>query len=236
MKLAIMQPYIFPYLGYYQLVNAVDTFVFFDDVNFINKGWINRNQLLHQNQPLKFTIPLIGASQNKMINEIELSEFSKWRVSFLKSVEYNYKKAPYFSFVFNWLNEFFFAKNYLFINELASESIKAVSGLLKVSTEFKNSGSLQYKNEYMLNGEQKIISICKLLEADTYINPKNGINLYNSLNFAAEQVQLNFIKMDEIRYDQFNKEQFVPNLSIIDVLMFNSVEETGRLINRFSLN
>ncbi len=72
-----------------------------------------------------------------MINEIELSDFSKWRMSFLKSVEYNYKKAPHFSFVFNWLNDFFFLKEYLFINELASESIKAVSGLLRMSTEFK---------------------------------------------------------------------------------------------------
>src|SRR5437016_5023773 len=102
MTVAIMQPYFFPYLGYFQLVNAVDTFVFFDDVNFINKGWINRNQVLQQNTPLRFTVPLLKASQNRKINEIELSDFPAWRKQFLRSIEMNYKRAPFFDIVFKW--------------------------------------------------------------------------------------------------------------------------------------
>ncbi len=104
MNIAVMQPYIFPYLGYYQLVHAVDTFVFFDDVNFIMKGWINRNRILQQNEPFKFTVPLIKASQNRLINAIEISDYNRWKSDFLKSIEHSYKKAPEFSSIFPWLH------------------------------------------------------------------------------------------------------------------------------------
>src|SRR5258708_21690699 len=140
MTAAIMQPYFFPYLGYYQLVNAVDTFVFFDDVNYINKGWINRNQLLHQNKPSRFTVPLLRASQNRKINEIELSDFSAWRKQFLRTLEMNYKRAPFFDFVFTWLTDFL-SNDYLCISDLACESIKAVSGLLQLPVQFKKASS-----------------------------------------------------------------------------------------------
>ena len=230
-----MQPYIFPYLGYYQLVNAVDTFVFFDDVNYINKGWINKNQMIQQNgEPLKFTVPLSKASQNKMINEIELSGFSAWKKDFLKSIELNYKKAPHFVFVFNWLNEFL-TKEFLFINDLASESIKSVSKLLGVLTEFKSSSGIIYKNGTDQNGEQKVIAICKILGADRYINPKNGKGLYNEQKFEESGVHLNFINMNGIIYNQLSNNKFIPSLSIIDVLMFNSIEETKKLLTQFTL-
>ena len=235
MTVAIMQPYIFPYVGYYQLVNAVDTFVFFDDVNFINKGWINRNNLLLQDNPFRFTVPLAKASQNRLINEIELCDFTKWRNDFLKLVETSYRKAPQFSFVFNWLNEFLL-KDYVFISDLASDSIKAVAKLLEFPAQFKNSGSLNYKNNSGQNGEQKILEICKMVGGDKYINPKNGIDLYNRDVFNAENIQLNFINMHEINYLQFNKAEFVANLSIIDVLMFNSIDAIKRLLTKYSLN
>ena len=136
MNLAVMQPYIFPYLGYYQLVNAVDTFVFFDDVNFINKGWINRNNILQQNQALRFTIPLMKASQNRLINEIELSDYGKWRGDFLKTIEMNYKKASHFTLIYEWLNSFL-GKDYKMIGELAAESVVAVADL--VAQLYRNS-------------------------------------------------------------------------------------------------
>lgn len=235
MKVAVMQPYIFPYLGYYQLVSAVDTFVFFDDVNFINKGWVNRNQILQSGEPLKFTIPLSKASQNKLINEIELSGYNTWKKVFLKSIDQNYKKAPHFVFVFNWLNEFL-NKEFLLINNIASESIKSVSKILGLPTEFKNSSAIAYKNESDQDGQQKVLTICKLLGADKYINPRNGQNLYNKEKFKESKIQLNFIWMSDIIYNQFSNNQFVPSLSIIDVLMFNSIEETKKLLLQFTLN
>lgn len=235
MTVAVMQPYFFPYLGYFQLVNAVDTFVFFDDVNFINKGWINRNQLLNNNQPCRFTVSLSQASQNKKINEIRLADFDSWKAGFLKTVELSYKKAPQFAFVFDWLHNFL-STQFSFIGELASESIVAVAQLLDLNTEFKHSSNLSYLDGSKKTGEQKIIAICKKLRADKYINPINGKSLYDEQNFAADNIQLCFLKMTELNYQQLSKDVFVPNLSIIDVLMFNPVEKIKGLLNEFSLN
>lgn len=105
MKLAIMQPYFLPYIGYFQLINAVDTFVLLDDVNYINKGWINRNQLLLNGKAHLFTLPLQKASQNKLINQLELSNETKWKDKLLKTIETAYKKAPQFHLVFPLISQ-----------------------------------------------------------------------------------------------------------------------------------
>jgi hypothetical protein len=159
MRLAVMQPYIFPYLGYYQLVKAVDTFVFFDDVNFINKGWINRNNILLQNESFRFTVPLNKASQNRLINEIEISDYSKWRKDFLKLILSNYKKAPCFDFTYNWLEVFLSSNDYRFINILASDSVRSVAQLLDLPTRFIFSGELDYVRTENADGQDKVLSI-----------------------------------------------------------------------------
>ena len=235
MKIAIMQPYIFPYLGYYQLVGAVDQFVFFDDVNFMKKSWINRNQLLQHDKPLRFTIPLINASQNRLINEIELSEFSIWRKAFLKTIELNYKKAPHFGPIFKWMSEFFFLKEYSHIGTIAIASIKAVAVLLGLNVKFLNSSEIIYRNTTMQKGPEKVIEICKILKAENYINPKNGTALYDSKEFEVENIKLNFIAMNSIVYNQFKPDEFVPNLSIIDVLMFNTPEQIRYMLSHYQL-
>ncbi|HEY0111260.1 MAG TPA: WbqC family protein, partial [Fibrella sp.] len=99
MTLAIMQPYVLPYIGYIQLMNTVDTFVFYDDVAFINRGWVNRNRLLVNGKEYLFTIPLKEASQNKTIREIELANDPKWRGKLLKTIEQSYRKAPQYTVV-----------------------------------------------------------------------------------------------------------------------------------------
>ena len=234
MTVAVMQPYIFPYLGYYQLVNAVDYFVFFDDVNYINKGWINRNNILQNNLPLRFTLPLIKASQNKLINEIELSEYEKWKSGFLKTIEMSYKKAPFFNSINTWLIDFF-SSSYTKVSEITSASILAVATLLQMKTKFCYSSLLKYKSLDDQDGQMKVIEICRLLNADQYINPKNGSELYDKNTFALNDVQLHFINMDNVVYPQFKADAFVPYLSIIDVLMFNGIDGTKDLLNKYSL-
>jgi hypothetical protein len=236
MKVAVMQPYLFPYLGYYQLVNAVDKFVFFDDVNFINKGWINRNQILQQNEACRFTLPLVKASQNRMINEIEIADFVKWRKDFIKQIEFNYKKAPCFAFLCSWLRDFLFSKEYKLISDLTAGSVQAIAGLLGMSTAFEFSSALNYRNEATQDGQSKILRICEMMGADSYINPKNGTGLYDMQHFKNKNISLNFIQMEDIIYRQFQADKFVPYLSMIDVLMFNDIEEARRLLNKYTLN
>lgn len=231
MTVAIMQPYIFPYLGYYQLVNAVDTFVFFDDVNFINKGWINRNRILLNNEAFRFTIPLNKASQNKLINEITILDFAKWRTDFLKAMENAYRKAPCFDFLFAWLKAFLYKKEYSLISELAVESVKSISALLNISTQFMESSGLEYKSSDLQSGRDKIIKICKMLQADQFINPYNGMEIYDNEKFNSENIELEFLQMNEVVYDQYGKSEFIPSLSIIDVLMFVNIENAKKLLS-----
>lgn len=237
MRLAVMQPYSFPYLGYYQLVNAVDTFVLFDDVNFINKGWINRNNILVQGKAHLFTIPLNKASQNKLIREIELADYSKWKTDFLKLLAFNYKKAPFFGTFYPWLEEFFSAKEYRTISDLASDSVRSIAALLGLQTRFLFSSELDYDAASCAGGEDKVLNICRLLGARTYINPKNaeGLGLYNKERFDSESLDLRFINMNSIAYPQMQKGEFVPYLSMLDVLMFNDPEQTRQLLNEYTL-
>ena len=235
MTIAVMQPYIFPYLGYYQLVSAVDSFVFFDDVNFIMKGWINRNRILQQSESYRFTIPLNKASQNRMINEIEIADYSIWRKDFLKLIEFNYKKAPFYMFIQKWVHDFLYSKDYRLIGELASDSVRNISAFLELPTQFLFSSQLKYQDDEIQNGQDKVIRICDLLGANKYINPQNGAEIYDYDAFDHKGISLNFIRMDEIIYNQMGKEKFEGSLSIIDVLMFNDIERVRELLSCYTL-
>lgn len=235
MTVAVMQPYAFPYLGYYQMAAAVDKFVFFDDVNFIMKGWINRNRILQQNEPFKFTIPLNKASQNRLIKEIEISGYPKWRDEFLRLIDFNYKKAPQYSFTREWLRNFLFQKDYLMIGDLAASSVASVCEVLGLKTQFLFSSFLNYRDSLAAGGQKKILRICEILEAGRYVNAVNGMDMYEEDEFQAKGIDLKFIVMDEVRYDQFDKQKFASSLSIIDVMMFNDLNGIKDLLKCYKL-
>jgi len=231
MKIAVMQPYIFPYLGYFQLINSVNTFVLFDDVNFINKGWINRNRILVNKSDYLFTIPLSKASQNKLIHEIELTQNLEWKAKFMKTVENAYKKAPNFSSILPIINKIIYYENSNLSNYIF-HSIKIISEYLNISTQILPS-SAPY-NTSDLKGQDKILSICKQENAVSYINPIGGIEIYNNSKFEKNGINLFFLKPEHFVYKQFNN-NFVPWLSIIDVLMFNSKSDCFKMLNKYSL-
>lgn len=228
MKVAIMQPYFFPYIGYWQLVNYVDVFVIYDDVNFINRGFINRNKFLQKTKSQLFTLELFGASQNKKINEIKVGENSK---KLLKSIVQNYSKAPYFKDFFPILEEILNNNNENLAKFLGSSLIN-ISKYLKIDTRLLYSSDL--KNDKTLKAEDRLIEMSKILNAKEYINSIGGIKLYKKKAFSKKKIHLSFLETNEISYKQFNNE-FEPNLSIIDILMFNSVYKTKIMLNQFQL-
>jgi len=234
MKIAIMQPYLFPYLGYYQLASAVDTFVFFDDVNYIKKGWINKNNILVNGSAFKFSVPVIGISQNKLINEVALSEFDIWSNKFLKTLSSSYKKAPYFDNAIELISEVLCKKCHN-VSELAQNSVALISSYLGLETAFIKSSDLNY-DRTAAGGQQKILDICKVMNAVQYINPQNGRELYNKNEFTNQGLELSFISMNDVKYPQFSGKNFVPSLSVIDVLMFNDKEVIRKLLKRYELN
>ncbi len=233
MKLAIMQPYIFPYIGYFQLINSVEKIVFYDDVNFIKKGWIHRNQILINNSPYLFTIPCRGISQNKLINEIKLDFNLKEKTKFLKKIELAYKKAPFFENVFSLITNFINKTEAENMSDLAINSIKLVCDYLDVSIKFQKS-SFIHSDSIGLEKQKRLITICNKERADSYINPIGGVNLYNKEEFKKSNIQLSFLESKPIIYKQLNN-IFIPNLSIIDVLMFNSKEKVITYLNQYTL-
>jgi hypothetical protein len=230
-RLAIMQPYFFPYLGYYQLIGAVDKFVVFDDVNFINRGWINRNNILVNGEKFLFSIPLCDASQNKLIKDIEIHPGEIWKRKALRTIEQSYGKAKYFKegypIVSNVINS-----GVNGISELAQLSLFAVAKYVGLNTEFVDS-SVQYNNS-KLTGQSRIIDVCKREVTKKYMNLIGGMEIYSKDLFDAEGIELRFIKTKPYFYRQFD-DKFVNNLSMIDILMFNSRDEIAALLQNYEL-
>jgi len=231
MTIAIMQPYIFPYIGYFQLIKAVDKFVIYDDVNFINKGWINRNRILVGGKDHLFTIPLKDASQNKLIFEVELSESEPWRKKLLKTIQQSYQKAPNYQTVFPIIEEIvnFDTRT---INELIIHCLKRICSYLSIETEIVLTSRIY--NNTDLKGPERILDICKQENAQHYINPIGGMELYDKSKFSSQDIRLNFIRSTASAYPQY-KNAFVPWLSIIDILMFNDLEKINSLLKEYEL-
>jgi len=212
MKLAAMQPYLFPYMGYYQLVHAVDTFVFLDDVNHIKGGYINRNYTLSPSgEKIRFTLPILGQTQNRAINQ---HEFSRGEEKILKTLRHCHGKSRFFSrfmpIIENTLRE-----NDRNVAHLSARSIINITEELKIPRTYIFSS--QIGNPDMLSASDRIIDLCHRLEATEYINAIGGASLYDKNIFKSHGVKLNFINMraDRVRYNNCDLSQ----LSIIDALM-----------------
>lgn len=231
MKLGIMQPYFIPYLGYWQLLNAVDQYVLYDDVNYIKGGWINRNRILMGEEEIYFNIPMLDASPNKNINEIKVNNNTVLKRKNLNRISGAYKKSPHFDDIYPLCEKIinYDANN---ISEYIYNSMKLIMNYLGIETNIIISSELKKDNS--LKGEEKVIHICKLLGATEYYNAIGGMELYNKEKFKENGIGLQFVKMHKIIYEQ-NAESFHPNLSIIDVLMNNSIEEIKKMLLKYEL-
>jgi hypothetical protein len=233
MKIAVMQPYVFPYIGYFQLVNAVDEFVFYDDVNFMKKSYINHNNLLVNSEKHRFVIPCKGISQNKLIKDIELFLDKKAKEKLLKTISQAYKKAPFFGQVFFVLEQLIKEDTSKTISEFAIKSIKVISNYLSIECVWSIS-SERYPESVGLKKEMRLINIAHKANATQYINPIGGLDLYKKSDFEEHDLTLRFLKSNTINYKQFSND-FVPWLSMIDVLMFNNISDIKTLLNEFEL-
>jgi ribosomal protein S18 acetylase RimI-like enzyme len=227
-RLIIMQPYTFPYIGYFHLIESSSLAVFFDDVNYIRGGWINRNRILLNNKEYLFTVPVAHGSQNRLINETLPSIDTKWKDSFHKTLTYAYRKAPYFSDVADMVISVFEAPA-SDIADLATKSIVAVYDYLGRKIEYTKS-SLCAAGTKGMEKADRLIEITKALGFAHYGNAPGGVSLYDKDYFRSRGVELNFIKSNYIEYKQYEN-SFVPWLSIIDVLMFN---DRDRVVDFFS--
>lgn len=227
-----MQPYFFPYLGYFQLIDACDKMIFYDDVNFIKGGWINRNKLLAGSEGKFFNARLCGSSQNKLIKDIDVDHSIIWRKKLLKNLHQSYSKAPQFSIIYPLIEEIVYG-DFKSISEFNIFGIKKLSDFMHQDVDFEIS-SKKYQNR-QLKGQERILDICTHEKCKTYINAASGKDLYHKKDFREKGIDIRFIKMDgDVAYRQF-KNGHVPCLSIIDVLMFNDLKAVGGLLKRYTL-
>ncbi len=232
MKLGIMQPYFFPYLGYFQLVNAVEKFVIYDNIQFSKKGWINRNRILANGKDFLFTINLKKDSDYLNVCERYISPaYKKESEKFLRQVQNSYKKAPSFCEIMPLIIEIIKSDvDNLF--DFILNSIRKINEYLDITTPLIISSSIDVSSDF--KGQDRVIETCKKLNASEYINPIGGVELYSKDIFKDNSLELSFIEMDNITYPQ-NKDEFISHLSIIDVLMWNSKEEVQTMLTQFKI-
>ena len=218
-KLALCQPYFSPYLGYFQLINAVDVYVSYDDVNFIKGGWINRNRVKVNGSNMIFNIPLIKQSSFKKINETYIDWDNRGIDKFLKTINQSYNKSPHRDNVMDILDSIFKDKP-LTIADLSLLSIKEFCKYLDIKTEIKTASTLGYDrtNDKM----QSIVNICNKENALNYINPIGGTKLYDKEEFKKQNIKLNFI-------------EGTSSLSIIDECLNNTKEEVKQKLTNYKL-
>lgn len=226
-----MQPYFLPYIGYFQLMAAVDKFVVFDDVNFINRGWINRNRILVDGKEAMLTVPLKGASQNQKINDIETALDIPWRRKLLRTIEQSYKRAPHCEEVLPLVSAILEtpATN---LAAFVTQSLVSVKEWLGIGCEIVTTSSL-YANT-QLKGEARIRDICRQERATHYVNLPGGKDLYDKATFATQGIALQYIQPLLVEYSQKTL-QFVPWLSILDVMMFNGRRTTADMLKSMEL-
>jgi len=228
MTIGSNQPYFFPYIGYWQLMNITDIYVISDSMQYIRKGYINRNNILINKNRHLFTLEVLGAHAATPINEVKVGKNSR---QIIKSIFHAYKKAPYFEEIYPMLEEILLndEKN---LAKYVGYSIERVAQYLDMKTKIIYLSDLQGKTSLM--AQDRVIDICKRLNADRYINAIGGQELYDKKDFLVENIALNFLKTEDIEYKQFNNE-FVPNLSIIDIMMFNSKVEIKEMLGKYTL-
>lgn len=213
-----MQPYFIPYIGYWQLINAVDKYVVYDDVNFIKQGWVNRNRILINGEPSFFNIPMLGMSPNKLINQIKVNQDKTLLGKNIRKIQGAYRKAPFYLDIYPLIGNILNCKKEN-LAEYITESIYIICDYLDIKTELIISSSIKKENN--LKGQDKIFEICDILNATEYYNAIGGRDLYSSEKFKERNINLKFLQTGQIQYHQFGNE-FQPDLSILDVLMFNS--------------
>lgn len=229
MKVAIMQPYLFPYIGYWQLIHAADVFVVYDDVNYIMRGWINRNYILENGRPKLFTLQTCGASQNRLINQLSVGENAE---KLTKTIYHNYNKAPCFDSAMSILSDLLLNKEKN-LAQFVTNTIRKICSYLLINTKLIVSS--EECNNTNLKGADRLVDTCKQLGADEYINAIGGKSLYSKDAFLGKGIQLFFIESNPIKYAQFGDVSFAPNLSIVDVMMFNPPEAIHEFVESYKL-
>jgi len=234
MKLGIMQPYFFPYLGYFSLIKHTDKWIVFDTPQFIRHGWIERNRVLNFNSDwLYLKVPIVKHSQGTAIKDIKIRNDENWRDKIFAQLAPYKKRAPYYFEVIKLLKNVFKYETDSIV-ELNVEGLKAVCSYLKIIFNYTIFSDKNIKLLNIKEPDEWALEIAKTFGATAYYNPPNGIKFFDKTKFQKENINFYFLKTELIEYNQ-KRSPFEPGLSIIDVMMFNPPEKINSMLDNISI-
>lgn len=234
MKLAIMQPYFMPYIGYFQLINNVDEFIVFDTPQFIRHGWIERNRILKPNGEFLYVkVPLVKHSRQTSIQEIKIKNSENWKEKILAQLIPYKKKAKNYYDVIQLVKNIFELETDSIV-ELNAYALKIICNYLDIKTPIRIWSEMNLEIENINAPDEWALQICKSLKATSYINPEGGITFFDTEKYKREQIEIKFLVSNSIVYKQFDN-NFMPNLSILDVMMFCNSNDIKRMLKSFKL-
>ena len=236
MKIAVMQPYAFPYIGYFQLINHVDKWVIFDDAQFVWKGWVNRNRILHP-EIIKewqyFTVPIKKHSRETSIKDLEIFEDIKWKDEFLGKLSFYKTKAPYYSETIGFIDHCLDVKCSN-LSQWLEYTLKSTCEYLNIPFDYSVASRMEINKDNIQHAGHWALEISDTLQADEYVNPYGGFSIYNENEFSARKIELRFLKSRLTPYIQRRK-GFVSGLSIVDVMMWNDKEKITEILQDYQI-
>ncbi len=233
MKLAIMQPYFMPYIGYWQLIANTNKFIFFDVVQYNKKSWMNRNRILHPNTEKNYqyiSIPIKKHEKGTLISKILINNEEKWRDEIIGKLTF-YKKlnAKFYPETINLLDNIFSNTSTTFLDLIISTT-ESICKYLDLPFEYEIASKIKFDRDIIEGPGDWALSICQSLNAKNYLNPYSGYNIFDEEKYKKNSIDIKFIKSNLTPYNQSYKGDFVPGLSILDLLMFKSKEEIKKII------
>jgi len=236
MKLAVMQPYAFPYIGYFQLINYVDKWVVFDDTQYISKGWINRNRILHPDIKKEwqyFTVPVKKHSRECRINHVEINDDIEWRNEFIGKLTSYKKKAPFYAETVEFIDECISFKCSA-LSKWVTHTLKSTCDHLGIPFDYSVFSQMEVNTDNIQHAGQWALEIADAMDADEYVNPPGGYSIFNENEFLSRNIELQFLKPELTAYVQ-RRGGFVPGLSIVDVMMWNDKDRIREMLEDYEI-
>lgn len=235
LKIAIMQPYFFPYIGYFSLIKNTDQFILFDTVQYIRHGWIERNRILKPQEGWQYVqAPLIKHSKNTLIKDIQIKTEDDWKEKIIRQLEHYKKKAPYYNEVINTVRLALDLETNSIV-KLNENTLKVVCNYIGIDLNIHILSKMDITIEVANAPDEWALNICKSIDgAKEYWNPEGGIEFFNRNKYSEANIKINFLKMNLDSYSQ-KRNEFEAGLSIIDVMMFNSPQEIRKMLDNYEL-
>jgi hypothetical protein len=235
MKLAVMQPYFFPYLGYFSLIKHTDLFILLDITQYNQCGWISRNRILKPSDCWQYIkVPVRKHALKTRIKDILIQNNLPWRTRILAQLEHYRKKAPFYRIITSLLEELF-SNDFKSVVDLDFKTLKGVCSYLGIQTPFRIFSEMNLLIDTPNHPDEWALNTCKRITGVTeYWNPPGGMNFYDRSKYKANNITLKFHQLNLENYSQ-NRSPFEPGLSVLDVMMFNSVETINRMLDNYEL-